>query len=46
MNARNKLKVSWLTIMLAVVAWAGFTEVGFAQSMNAGDIHNGLAKSA
>jgi hypothetical protein len=38
MSFRSKLKMSWLTISLAVVAWVGLTGVGFAQSMNAGDI--------
>ena len=34
----SKLRVSWLTIALAVVAWVTLPGVGFAQSMNAGDI--------
>lgn len=38
MSFRSKLRLSWLTVALAVVAWVGLTEGGFAQSMNAGDI--------
>ena len=38
MSFRSNLRVSWLTMMLAVIAWVGLTAVGFAQSMNAGDI--------
>ena len=38
MSFSNKLRVSWLTIALAVVAWVTLPGVGFAQSMNAGDI--------
>jgi Carboxypeptidase regulatory-like domain/TonB dependent receptor len=38
MSFRRKLRVSWLAIALAGVAWVGLTGVGFAQSMNAGDI--------
>ena len=38
MNFRNRLRVSWLTLMLAVITWCGFTASGAAQSMNAGDI--------
>ena len=34
----NKLRLSWLTIALAVAAWINLPGVGFAQSMNAGDI--------
>jgi hypothetical protein len=38
MSFRSNLRVSWLTIALAVVAWIGLTEAGFAQSTNSGDI--------
>ena len=38
MNFRNRLRVSWLTLVLAVITWCGFTASGAAQSMNAGDI--------
>src|SRR5579871_5480516 len=38
MSFSNRLRVSWLAIVLAVVACMGLTRLGSAQSMNAGDI--------
>ncbi len=38
MSFRSKVRVSWLTIVLAAIAWVGLTETGFGQAMNAGDI--------
>ena len=38
MSFRSKLRMSWLTIALAVAAWGNLTGVGFGQAMNAGDI--------
>jgi hypothetical protein len=30
--------LNWLAVMLAIIAWTGLVEVGFAQSTNSGDI--------
>jgi len=38
MSFNNRLRVSWLTIALAVVVGMSLTKLGAAQSMNAGDI--------
>ena len=38
MSFRSKLRMGWLTITLAVIAWCSLTASRFAQSMNAGDI--------
>ncbi len=38
MSFRSKVKLSWLTVLLAIVVCAGLTKLGFAQSTNSGDI--------
>ncbi len=38
MGFRDRTKLNWLAMMIAIIACTGLVEVGFAQSTNSGDI--------
>ena len=40
------MKSRWLIVMLAILSWAGLSEVGFAQATNSGDISGIVSDSS